>query len=141
MPTLNISLLIIKQLICYVGCFEHSKNNPWTITFLSFLFKASNNDGIESETNLSTTLHHTHLSSNKPTINLYSSYNHTFEFMQNRQHSTIGSDHRHHTHNQKHFTHLSPTAIEYDLHSAVTPSVPPNSRKEISLGIFYSNSP
>ena len=140
-PLLDQSLFSIKTHMKYQGCSEHSENNICTLAFPTFTFDTTNSNELEF-----------HLTPPPAHCQLPVSFD-----------STNAIEHK--THNQhRHYQHRShhlPTQVEiapirtsspieylprratqksagYDLHSPLTTSIPPQSRKLIPLGFSIS---
>ena len=131
------------QRMIYIECFEHSKNATCTIYFPTFYFDTDNKDKIEFEVSLPTTPRHLSPSFGKSTATLYMTNSHTFKFSPTTKNIlsevTISGT----TNAPMTFIpqQVTPTSIGYDLHSAITTSIPPNSRKIILLGFSIQTPP
>ena len=131
-PDIEDSLFSIKTHMRFQGCYEHSENNQCTIAFPTFTIDAITNNDIEFYANTSSASH-PDFDDRQATLNIPQNTIPYTRSSNTNDHVQISSIYK--TKPIKHPPTMSTSSSAgFDLHSAITTSIPPNSRKAIGLG-------
>ena len=141
-PSLDISLYSVKQHMKMQGCFEHSENDCCTLAYPTFSFNVNIDHKItfkvtsppeDCSQKIDFDTDTAQLNAPKPSI--------PFHFQQQHS-STVEIASTFKTKPLKYIpSRATPGSIGYDLQSVVNTSIPPQSRKAISLGFSIAIPP